>query len=242
MEPTEARHTLSKRGETFNPQCSQCFQCPQCQMARWDGCHEGVATGLTALRPPVSLRSSQSPSLQSPLCPPFLPSLPPDPPPPPSPAPPSLATIRVGNLLGAGQAQQASLAATLCVISGTVFQVKCRTSDYKGQSRSIRIRQQGPQGKKGEGDTKEQPVPSSGPRAGQPDLPLHPEDPRLRHPAFAFAAAFSSTSQDITGHHGMVSGNPRFRPGTCLATCRSLFFRGWLPTNPRIHSQGLCIS
>ncbi|GLI65958.1 hypothetical protein VaNZ11_009639 [Volvox africanus] len=35
------------------------------------------------------------------------------------------ATIRVGNLLGAGLAQQASLAATLCVISGTLFQGTC---------------------------------------------------------------------------------------------------------------------
>ncbi|KXZ51860.1 hypothetical protein GPECTOR_11g298 [Gonium pectorale] len=35
------------------------------------------------------------------------------------------ATIRVGNLLGAGLAHQASLAATLCVISGTLFQGTC---------------------------------------------------------------------------------------------------------------------
>ncbi|KAG2423378.1 hypothetical protein HXX76_015344 [Chlamydomonas incerta] len=35
------------------------------------------------------------------------------------------ATIRVGNLLGAGRARQASLAATLCVVSGTLFQGTC---------------------------------------------------------------------------------------------------------------------
>ncbi|KAG2434531.1 hypothetical protein HYH02_012198 [Chlamydomonas schloesseri] len=35
------------------------------------------------------------------------------------------ATIRVGNLLGAGRAQHASLAATLCVLSGTLFQGTC---------------------------------------------------------------------------------------------------------------------
>ncbi|EFJ42410.1 hypothetical protein VOLCADRAFT_97490 [Volvox carteri f. nagariensis] len=35
------------------------------------------------------------------------------------------ATIRVGNLLGAGRTHQASLAATLCVLSGTIFQGTC---------------------------------------------------------------------------------------------------------------------